>query len=124
MDNIHKDSPAKMQDGRFLTDFRSPSTREEYSKKINNIVNSDDYRLFLQHNGEQIMDAVWEHALKLNTNRTNTCIHKSPTRSTSQMNHNEMALYNTVRSGSQQNDLSTCEIMNHYRLTDTKETKY
>ena len=51
--------PAKMDDGRYLQDFRSATRRDQYNKYINGIVRDDDYRLYLQQNGELIMTPLF-----------------------------------------------------------------
>lgn len=53
MDNIFKSCPPKMEDGRFLTDYRTDSARNQYIKSINGLVRDDDYRIFLQQNTEK-----------------------------------------------------------------------
>ena len=48
MDNFYQNCPAKMDDGRFTTNYRSDSCINEQIKYVNGITRDDDYRLFLQ----------------------------------------------------------------------------
>ena len=57
-DNYYQECPAVM-DYSAITDYRTPSTREEYIRNINNIVSDHEYRLFLQKNASKIMDGQW-----------------------------------------------------------------
>ena len=71
MDNYFKDCPPKMDDGRYLTDFRPTSIREQFIKSINGIVRDDEYRNFLQKNGESIIDREWSALRKTQSCHTN-----------------------------------------------------
>ena len=75
MDNYFKDCPPKMDDGRYLTDFRPTSIREQFIKSINGIVRDDEYRNFLQKNGESIIDREWSALRKTQSCHTNECVH-------------------------------------------------
>jgi hypothetical protein len=80
MNNYFKDCPAKMDDSRQFTDWRTATRREEYVKHINGIVRDDEYRVFLQKNAEKIMNGEWSY-LKKNANCwKNGCTHNYPTR--------------------------------------------
>lgn len=82
MDNFFQNCPPKMEDqGRQLADFQSSTRRDEYIKYVNDIYRDDQYRLFLQLNGKNIMDSEWEYNNKHNRCWVNDCIHKYPTRS-------------------------------------------
>jgi hypothetical protein len=59
--------PELMQDGRFLTNFTPKRTFEQMIRKVNNIESSADYRMFLQRNGETIMNRETEYFVKNNT---------------------------------------------------------
>lgn len=80
MDNFWKSCPPKMSDARFLTDYRTAVRREEYVKQINGFVRDDEYRMFLQKNGETIQDGTWESLKKNNSCWVNDCVHNYPTR--------------------------------------------
>ena len=124
MDNFYKDCPAKMTDARFLTDYRSANTREQNIKMINNFVNDDEYRMFLQQNAETVMDKEWGIIKTTNSCRTNTCIHSDPTRSNNGMIYNELKRYNAVRTGKSDQSNSSCPVLNDYRMSYTNGTKF
>lgn len=80
MDNYYQNCPAKMDDARFLTNYKTASCNNEYIKYMNGIVRDDDYRLFLQLNGEKIMDSEWLYLKKNDSCWNNACVHKYNTR--------------------------------------------
>jgi hypothetical protein len=80
MDNYYKNCPAKMDDGRFITNYKSSSCNNEYIKYMNGIVRDDDYRLFLQMNADKIMDSEWLYLRKNDSCWNNACVHKYPLR--------------------------------------------
>jgi hypothetical protein len=50
------DCPALMQDGRFITNYIRQRTFDQYIRGINNIDSAQDYKDFLQQNGDTIMN--------------------------------------------------------------------
>lgn len=80
MDNYYKNCPAKMDDGRFITNYKSSSSNDEYIKYMNGIIRDDDYRLFLQTNADKIMDSEWLYLKKNDSCWNNACVHKYPIR--------------------------------------------
>ena len=127
MDNFYNECPAKMEDGRFLTDYRSSNTREQYIKQINGIVNTNDYRSFLIDNGEKILDAEWQYISSTNSCGTKSCVHTSPLRPSLGVTSREMQLYNSVQTGKikpTDENYPHCKKYEDYRMTDTKKTKY
>lgn len=127
MDPIYNECPPKMSDARFLTDYRSSNTREQYIRSINGLTNTDDYRDFLQNNAEQIMDKEWEIVTNKNSCRTTTCVHMLPTRVPLGASHEEMKLYNMIQKNQiKKNDVGypTCPNYPDYRMSNTKNTKY
>jgi len=80
MDNFFQTCPPKMNDGRHITDYQSSTRRDEYIKYINDVYRDDQYRLFLQLNGKNIMDREWAFNNKENRCWVNDCIHHYPTR--------------------------------------------
>ena len=54
-DNFHKDFPARMSDGRFITDYH-PNCSMNLSAQKN--MSSWQYKLFLTRNASQIMDSI------------------------------------------------------------------
>ena len=73
MDNryVKYGCPALMQDGRFITNYLPNRTIEQYIRAINNVDSAQDYRLFLQQNGDVIMNREREYMLKQNTCQVN-----------------------------------------------------
>jgi hypothetical protein len=63
--------PALMNDGRFLTNYTRSSTFDQFIRNENNINSAQDYKNYLQQNGEVIMNNV-----KAYLNETNTCVVK------------------------------------------------
>jgi len=49
--------PALMNDGRFLTNFHSANEITEEMKRANGIANPNNFRSFMQANGQKFMDA-------------------------------------------------------------------
>lgn len=80
MDNFFKKCPPKMEDGRFLQEFRSDTRVNEYIKYINKIYRDDDYRTFLQKNGDKILENEWKYLRNNNSCWENNCVHNYPTR--------------------------------------------
>lgn len=115
MDNFHKGCPALMSDGRLFTDYRPVNKREQYIKSINGIVREDDYRMFLQNKGKEIMNREWNYHVENTKCTANVCIHTYPTRTPPGSLHEEMALYNAVRSG-KTNKIPVCRSLEDYRL--------
>lgn len=97
MDNVYQKCPPKMSDGRFLTDYRSTAAREEYLKTINGFTRDDDYRHYLQSNATKIIDREWNTLKSLKSCRPTTCVHTYPTRVSNGELHDEMLMYNNVR---------------------------
>jgi hypothetical protein len=127
MDNYYKNCPARMDDARFLTDYRTANTREQNIKMINGFVNDDEYRMFLQTNGETLMDRQWDVIKTTNSCKTNCCIHTDPTRSNNGMIYNEMKRYNAVRTGTidkNNSNYPSCPVYFDYRMSNTEGTKY
>ena len=55
-DNKNKNCPARMSDGRSMTDYRPSTFVDDMIRADNNISNSLQYRVFLQQNADAIMD--------------------------------------------------------------------
>lgn len=127
MDNKYNECPAKMEDGRFLTDYRNSNTREQYIKSINGIMNTNDYRSFLIGNAEKIMDGEWNTLSEKNSCKATTCYSSLPTRPSHGSNNKEMQLYNMVQSGKLKigdKNYPSCSKYEDYRMSDTKGTTY
>lgn len=55
-DNKHLQCPARMSDGRSMTDYRPSNYIDDLVRADNNISNSLQYRVFLQQNANALMD--------------------------------------------------------------------
>ena len=58
--------PPLMADSRFITSYVDSSVVNQYIRHVNKIKTANDYRSFLQKNGENIMDK--ERAFLMNKN--------------------------------------------------------
>ena len=123
MDNFWKDCPPKMNDGRLLTDYRTAVRREEYVKYINNIVRDDEYRVFLQANGESIADNEWNYYKKNKSCWVNECIHNYPTRVYPPWFVEERIKYDSLSKPNRVQRFQ-CAPKNDYRMMQTKNTKF
>ena len=123
-DNYYKNCPPMMSDGRLFTDFRSATRREETNKYINNIVRDDEYRVFLESNGEKIIDTIWDQQVKNNSCWVNECVHNYPTRVYPPWFTDERRAYNSLVKTTPDRKLYECPKMNDYRITHTNSTKY
>lgn len=112
-DNYYVDCPAVM-DYSAMTDYRTSHRREQFVKTINGLTRDNDHRLFLQNNGRKIMDKEWAYYKANHSCFANSCIHTYPTRPTPGSLHEEMKLYNTVRSSGKQR---MCRKEDDYRMT-------
>ena len=123
MDNFWKGCPAKMSDGRLLTDYRTAVRREEYVKFINNIIRDDEYRLFLQGNAESIADNEWNYYRKNRSCWVNECVHNYPTRVYPPWFAEEREKYDSLSNPNRKTKF-VCAPKNDYRMAQTKETKF
>jgi hypothetical protein len=97
-DNFFRGCPAVMSDGRFLSDHLASTRRDEYIKYINDITRDDQYRLFLQTNGGEIIFRERLYNLMNNKCNANVCIHKYPTRALPRHYVQEMQDHNYANS--------------------------
>jgi hypothetical protein len=97
MDNFFHSCPPKMEDqGRHLGDFKTATRRNEYIKYINDIHRDDQYRLFLQSNGTELLDNMWKYQKKYNKCFVNDCIHHYPTRTNPRQFVQEREAYDSI----------------------------
>jgi hypothetical protein len=96
MDNFYQGCPPKMEDGRHLTDYQTATRRNEYIKYINDVWRDDQYRLFLQLNGKEMLDREWAYQKKNNSCWVNDCIFNYPTRALPRHYWQEMQAYNSI----------------------------
>lgn len=95
MNNFYHQCPAEMSDGRIFGEFKTATRRNEYIKYVNGIYSNDQYRTFLQDNGKQLADNIFNY-YKVNDNCwVNPCVHThSSTRTTPAEMAEEMQRYN------------------------------
>ena len=107
--------------GRHLSDFRSETTRNEHIKYVNDIWRDDQYRLFLQLNGKEIMDNEWKFNKQRNSCWVNDCVHKYPTRANPRHFAQEMEAYNSIfniKTNKKMAPMRECEPHKDYRLNN------
>jgi hypothetical protein len=114
-DNYYKSCPSVMDYSQF-TDYRTPSTREEYGKFINNITSEHEYRHFLQQNASKILDTEWNLITKTYNCQPNQCIHYSPVRQPEGDQYAEFTRYNTTRAGKENSTKLMCPKYSDYRM--------
>ena len=127
MDNYFNTCPPRMNDGRFLEDFRQANTREQFIKMQYGITDEDDYRAFLQKNADSIMNNDWNILRNTQSCKTNCCIHNYPTRATPGMNYEELKIYNAVRNNTLQSNnplYPACKQYPDYRAMHTSQVRY
>jgi len=109
-----------MSDRRFLTDYRTSNTRDQFIKTINGIVRDDEYRWFLQQNANQIMNKEWEILKGKNSCPTKVCVNQYPTRVTNGMLFDQMNMYNNVETGKiteANKNFPFCQKWDDYRMS-------
>jgi len=69
MDNryYNYNCPPLMNDGRFLTSYVRSKVFDQYIRNVNNIDSSHQYKLFLQNNGDQILNNLKSYLRENNT---------------------------------------------------------
>tara|TARA_A100001015_G_C14804140_1_gene638166 strand:+ start:389 stop:865 length:477 start_codon:yes stop_codon:yes gene_type:complete len=65
--NKYFNCPARMNDGRIMTDYRSANTVNDMIRISNNTLSSYEYRQFLINNGNNIMDINNEYITNKNS---------------------------------------------------------
>jgi len=120
MDNYFQNCPPMMEDqGRHLGDYKSATRRNEYIKYINDIWRDDQYRLFLQLNGKEILDREWEYNKKRNSCWVNDCVHNYPTRANPRHFNQEREVYDSIsnlRTNRQLAPMRECKQYKDFRL--------
>ena len=127
MDNFRHNCPPRMEDGRFLSDWRPANTREQFNKAMNGFTNDNEFRVFMQQNGEKIMDNEWNTMRKTQSCVTKTCIHSLPTTPVPGSGIKELKLYDAVRGHKllkSDPKYPKCVVMPDYRATHTNNVKY
>ena len=74
MDNRYwkKGCPALMSDGRLLTNYDRVRRLDQYIKTINEIDSAQEYKYFLQKNGDTIINNERDYINKITTCLSNT----------------------------------------------------
>lgn len=129
MDNFYQSCPPKMEDSRFLTDYRTSDVREYTAKQANNIERDDEYRLFSEKNGLNILNAQWNAISgEPNSCRPKMCLHQNNSiRSTNDAEYNTLVLHNAIKSGKIQPSHALypkCKQMADYRIFDSNEVNF
>jgi len=121
MDNFYQTCPPKMSDGRHMTDYRPHTHIEEQIKYINGITRDDEARLFLQGNGEKIMNREWDYLRQTRSCWVNECVHKYPLYMYPPWFSEELHNYNSLADPNHKP--MVCENYNDYRLTHTRNSE-
>ncbi len=120
MDNYFQNCPPMMEDGgRHLGDYKTATRRNEYVKYINDIWRDDQYRLFLQKNGQEILDKEWGWHKKHNACWASDCIHNYPTRALPRHFQQEREAYDSIydmRTNKQLEPMRQCQKYDDFRL--------
>lgn len=115
MNNYFHECPPRMDDGTHFTDWVTNSIRNDIIKTSHNIVRDDHYRIFLQQNGEKIMDFLWDNDYQSLKCENKPCIHTYPTRVTYPMLDEEFKKYNNFTKKYNYNELN-CTKYKDYRI--------
>jgi hypothetical protein len=69
MDNRYfkNECPPLMQDGRFITNYMESRVVEQFIRNVNEIQSAQEYRHFLQQNGDTIINRERAYYEKMNT---------------------------------------------------------
>ena len=59
--------PALMSDGRFLTSYVDSDVLNQYIRHVNKLDSANDFRIFLQKNGDSIINRERAYLIKKNT---------------------------------------------------------
>ena len=124
MDNYYGNCPPRMEDARFLENYKSSTSIDEFIKFDNNIIRDDEYRLFLQINADKIMDNEWLHLKKNNSCWNNACVHKYPLRMDPRLFHKERSDANTLFIQKQLDNSFKCDKYADYRMSQTPQQKF
>ncbi len=124
MDNFYRNCPAKMSDGRFLTNYKTATSYNELIKFANNITRDDDYRLFLQTNATKIMDNEWVKMRNQESCWNNACVHNYPLRMDPRDFKTERENYNKLYKSNELSNEVKCNNYADYRMTETPLQKY
>jgi len=105
--------------GRHLSDFKSATRRDEYIKYVNDIWRDDQYRLFLQLNGQELLDREWAYYRKYQSCWVNDCVHNYPTRGNPRQFAQEREAYDSIynlKTNKQMAPMRQCQKYQDFRL--------
>jgi hypothetical protein len=111
--------PARMGLGREFGQYKTSTRHNEYIKYINDIWRDDQYRVFLQKNGDSILDREWAYFKSMKGPSVQECPHNYETRSTPQILNQEMQAYNSIYNMKTNNKLAPmrqCKVFKDFRL--------
>ena len=77
-DNYFQNCPPKMGGFREITDYQTNAFTNELMKQKLNIVRDDQYRVYLQTHGQQILDNTWNYFKDNYSCWNNQCIFTNP----------------------------------------------
>lgn len=123
MDNYYENCPARMDDGRFTTNYKSSSSYNEYIKYMNGITRDDDYRLFLQINADKLMNSEWDYLKKKDSCWNNACVHNYSLRMDPRMFAEERQNANLLFQKRELPEKFKCAKFADYRMSDTQNIK-
>lgn len=118
MDNFYQNCPPKM-DGRDFGDYQTATRRNEYIKYVNDIHRDDQYRLFLQTNGTELLDNMWNYQRRFNSCPMQVCVHHYPLRTNTRQMVQEREAYDSIFDPNTHEKMAQfreCVPMNDYRL--------
>ena len=124
MDNYYTNCPARMDDARFLENYKSATCINEFIKYSNNIIRDDDYRLFLQLNADKMLDYEWMNLKRNNVCWNNSCVHKYPLRMDPRSFSKERNDANEQLKDAVLPNNFKCESYADYRMTHTTLQNY
>lgn len=97
VDNYFQNCPPMMQDqGRHLSDFQSDTRKNEYIKYINGIWRDDNYRAFLQNNGQTLLNREWAYNKMHNSCWNGPCVHRYPLSPSNRQMWQEREAYDSI----------------------------
>ena len=103
--NKYFDCTARMDDARTFTDYRASFVVDDMIKKSNNVLSSYDYRQFLIHNANNIMNINNEYTKNtvectscnaINIPFNKECVYNNKYPECKKLDSNGIGLYNTV----------------------------
>lgn len=118
MDNYFKQCPPMMSDGRLFQDFRTATRRNEYAKYKLNIYRNDDYRLYLQQHGDELLNQEWNFLKENRSCKQIPCVFTFPTRMNPNDFQKELNSSNNVMKIPRRATFP--QPFNDYRMTNTE----